>query len=91
MQVGWICQALAAIGMPYSPTIFFTSNGMGKIFFWVFAIFPWNPLTKAVLDMSAAAANTMQKGVLGFDGAAVVVGCTSNSRLRQNPNARSKA
>jgi hypothetical protein len=60
--VGWICQALATIGMPYSPTIFYTSNGMGKIFFWVFALFPWNPLTKAVLDMSAAAENPSKTG-----------------------------
>ena len=48
--------------MPYSPTIFYTKNGMGKAFFWIFALFPWNPLTKGVLDMSAAAANPGQHG-----------------------------
>lgn len=61
-QVGWVCQALVSIGMPYSPSIFYTSNGMGKAFFWIFALFPWNPLTKGVLDMSAAAENTIQHG-----------------------------
>lgn len=62
MQVGWVCQALASIGMPYSPTIFYTSNNMGRVFFWIFALFPWNPLTKGVLDMSAAATGTTQHG-----------------------------
>jgi hypothetical protein len=62
MQVGWVCQALASIGMPYSPTIYYTSNNMGRVFFWVFALFPWNPLTKGVLDMSAAATGTTQHG-----------------------------
>lgn len=62
MQVGWVCQALASIGMPYSPTIYYTSNNMGRVFFWIFALFPWNPLTKGVLDMSAAATGTTQHG-----------------------------
>lgn len=48
--------------MPFSPTIFYTKNGMGKAFFWIFALFPWNPLTKGVLDMSAAASNPSQHG-----------------------------
>lgn len=64
LQVGWICQALASIGMPYSPIIYYTSNNMGKVFFWIFAVFPWNPLTKGILDMSAAGMNPIQKGVL---------------------------
>jgi hypothetical protein len=35
---------------------------MGKVFFWIFALFPWNPLTKGVLDMSAAAADATRGG-----------------------------
>jgi hypothetical protein len=62
LQVGWVCQALASIGMPYSPTIYYTSNNMGRVFFWIFALFPWNPLTKGVLDMSAAASSATQQG-----------------------------
>jgi hypothetical protein len=50
--------------MPYSPIIYYTSNNMGKVFFWIFAVFPWNPLTKGILDMSAAGMNPIQKGVL---------------------------
>jgi hypothetical protein len=48
--------------MPYSPIIYYTSNNMGKVFFWIFAVFPWNPLTKGILDMSAAGMNPIQKG-----------------------------
>lgn len=62
LQVGWVCQALGCYGLPFSPSIFFTKNGMGKAFFWVFALFPWNPLTKGVLDMSAAASNPLRSG-----------------------------
>jgi hypothetical protein len=64
-----VCQALASIGMPYSPTIYYTSNNMGRVFFWIFALFPWNPLTKGVLDMSAAASSTTQQGECACCGA----------------------
>lgn len=62
LQVGWICQALGCYGLPFAPSIYFTKNGMGKVFFWIFAMFPWNPLTKGVLDMSAAAADATRGG-----------------------------
>jgi hypothetical protein len=62
LQVGWVCQALGCYGLPFSPSIYFTKNGMGKVFFWIFAMFPWNPLTKGVLDMSAAAADATRGG-----------------------------
>ncbi|WIA36227.1 hypothetical protein OEZ86_007561 [Tetradesmus obliquus] len=61
--VGWICQALGCYGLPFAPSIYFTKNGMGKVFFWIFAMFPWNPLTKGVLDMSAAAADATRGGL----------------------------
>ncbi|KAF6266062.1 hypothetical protein COO60DRAFT_1697444 [Scenedesmus sp. NREL 46B-D3] len=61
--VGWVCQALGCYGLPFSPSIYFTKNGMGKAFFWIFAMFPWNPLTKGVLDMSAAAADATRGGM----------------------------
>lgn len=72
-----MCQALASIGMPYSPAIYYTSNNMGKAFFWLFALFPWNPLTKGVLDMSAAAMNAGQQG----NHPAHCMMCTACSRL----------
>lgn len=62
LQAGWVCQALAAMGVPYAPNILYTPNGMGKVFFWIFVMFPWNPLTKGVLDMSAAASNSLHPG-----------------------------
>jgi hypothetical protein len=65
LQVGWICQALGCYGLPFSPSVYFTKNGMGKVFFWIFALFPWNPLTKGVLDMSAAAADATRGGEQG--------------------------
>ncbi|KAF8059445.1 ABCA9 [Scenedesmus sp. PABB004] len=61
--VGWVCQALGVMGLPFAPSIFYTSNGMGKAFFWIFALFPWNPLTKGVLDMSAAATHPVSPGL----------------------------
>lgn len=66
--------------MPYSPTIFYTNNGMGKVFFWVFALFPWNPLTKGVLDMSAASENPTERGR-----------CSSNAGVSLSPGTLQKA
>lgn len=66
-QAGWVCQALAALGVPYAPNMLYTPNGMGKVFFWIFVLFPWNPLTKGVLDMSAAANSSLHPGKHAWD------------------------
>eukprot|EP00775_Hariotina_reticulata_P004500 gene4500-4753_t len=61
--VGWMCQALAAFGLPYAPTLLYSPTGVGQGFFWVFAMLPWNPLTKGILDLAAAAANPHKQGL----------------------------
>lgn len=70
------------MGVPYAPNILYTANGMGKAFFWIFVMFPWNPLTKGVLDMSAAASSTLNPGKLAH-------GCLSGlAGFQENVTAR---
>lgn len=54
--VGWVFQTVIFIGqLPYSPSYYYsTTNPWGRVFFWVFNLFPWNPLTKGILDLNAA-------------------------------------
>jgi len=56
--VGWIFQGVQAfVRLPYSPYFYYsdTRRAAGRAFFWVFNLSPWNPLTKAVSDLMAAA------------------------------------
>jgi hypothetical protein len=34
-----------------------------QVFYWVFHLFPWNPLTKGVTDMAAATASPQDPGI----------------------------
>lgn len=41
--------------LPYTPATYYsTSNIWGRVFYWVFALYPWNPLTKGILDLNEA-------------------------------------
>lgn len=43
------------VRLPYTPSTYYsTSNKWGRVFFWVFALYPWNPLTKGILDLNEA-------------------------------------
>jgi ABC-type multidrug transport system ATPase subunit len=56
--VGWIFQGVQAfVRLPYSPYFYYsdTRRAAGRAFFWVFNLSPWNPLTKGVADLMAAA------------------------------------
>lgn len=52
MQVGWMFQTVVIFGVPYNTTMILTESG--KAFYWVFNFFPWDPLTKGVLDLASA-------------------------------------
>ena len=62
--IGWIFQTVqSAAGLPYSPQYYFsTTNVWGKVFYWVFHLFPWNPLTKGVVDLAAATSTDADPG-----------------------------
>lgn len=51
--VGWIFQTVVAFGVPYRPRYRFDGGG-GAIVYRIFNLLPWNPFTKAVLDLGAA-------------------------------------
>jgi len=53
-QIGWICQTVVVFGVPYDPDTFFAPSGVGKAFFWIFALLPWCPLSKSTMDLAAA-------------------------------------
>lgn len=53
-QVGWICQTVVIFGVPYDPETLFTPSGIGRAFFWIFALLPWCPLSKGTLDLASA-------------------------------------
>jgi hypothetical protein len=43
------------VRLPYTPATYYSStNKWGRVFFWVFALYPWNPLTKGILDLNEA-------------------------------------
>jgi hypothetical protein len=43
------------VRLPYTPATYFsTTNIWGRVFFWVFALYPWNALTKGILDLNEA-------------------------------------
>lgn len=54
--VGWIFQTVIFLAhLPYSPEYYYsTTNRWGRVFFWVFNLFPWNPLTKGIMDLNEA-------------------------------------
>lgn len=63
--VGWIFQT-TQIGaqLPYAPQYYYSkSNKYGRVFFWVFNLFPWNPLTKGIIDLGAATASASAPGL----------------------------
>jgi len=43
------------VKLPYTPSTYYsTTNKWGRVFFWVFSLYPWNPLTKGILDLNQA-------------------------------------
>uniref|UniRef100_A0A383W084 ABC transporter domain-containing protein n=1 Tax=Tetradesmus obliquus TaxID=3088 RepID=A0A383W084_TETOB len=54
--VGWVFQTVIFVArLPYrADTYYSETNVWGRVFFWVFALFPWNPLTKGILDFNEA-------------------------------------
>jgi hypothetical protein len=54
--VGWIFQTVIFVArLPYrADTYYSETNIWGRVFFWVFALFPWNPLTKGIMDFNEA-------------------------------------
>jgi hypothetical protein len=53
-QIGWICQTIIVFGVPYDPETYFAPSGVGHAFFWIFALLPWAPLSKATQDLASA-------------------------------------
>ncbi|KAI8472689.1 MAG: hypothetical protein J3K34DRAFT_204610 [Monoraphidium minutum] len=62
---GWIFQTVQiGASLPYSPTYYYSkTNVWGRVFFWVFNLFPWNPLTKGIVDLGAATAAASSPGL----------------------------
>lgn len=54
LQIGWICQTVVIFGVPYDPETYFAKSGVGVAFFWIFALLPWCPLSKATMDLATA-------------------------------------
>eukprot|EP00882_Tetradesmus_deserticola_P015418 GHRQ01016428.1.p1 GENE.GHRQ01016428.1~~GHRQ01016428.1.p1 ORF type:complete len:211 (+),score=89.67 GHRQ01016428.1:306-938(+) len=54
--VGWIFQSVIFVAqLPYrADTYYSETNVYGRVFFWVFSLFPWNPLTKGIVDFNEA-------------------------------------
>ncbi|KAF6264706.1 hypothetical protein COO60DRAFT_16234 [Scenedesmus sp. NREL 46B-D3] len=54
--VGWIFQTVIFVArLPYRADLYYSeTNVWGRVFFWVFSLFPWNPLTKGIMDFNEA-------------------------------------
>jgi hypothetical protein len=64
--VGWVFQTVQiGASLPYSPTYYYSKNkrAAGRAFFWIFNFFPWNPLTKGILDLGGATASSSSPGL----------------------------
>jgi hypothetical protein len=52
------------VKLPYTPSTYYSdTNIWGQVFFWVFAFFPWNPLTKGILDLNEATLASTDPGI----------------------------
>ena len=52
------------VKLPYTPATYYSdTNVWGQVFFWVFAFFPWNPLTKGILDLNEATLASTDPGI----------------------------
>lgn len=75
--VGWVFQTVIFVArLPYrADTYYSETNVWGRVFFWVFALFPWNPLTKGILDFNEATLAATDPGgcVCGGEGCMIVV------------------
>lgn len=45
---------MIVFGVPYDPETYFAPSGVGKTFFWIFALLPWCPLSKGTQDLASA-------------------------------------
>eukprot|EP00879_Flechtneria_rotunda_P030915 GHRR01033653.1.p1 GENE.GHRR01033653.1~~GHRR01033653.1.p1 ORF type:complete len:152 (-),score=14.16 GHRR01033653.1:36-491(-) len=74
--VGWVFQTVIFVAkLPYSPAFYYSSsNRWGRVFFWVFNLFPWDPLTKGISDFNEA---TLSPSDPGRDPARASVPCSS--------------
>eukprot|EP00878_Enallax_costatus_P039861 GHUV01045787.1.p1 GENE.GHUV01045787.1~~GHUV01045787.1.p1 ORF type:complete len:620 (+),score=148.94 GHUV01045787.1:439-2298(+) len=63
--VGWVFQTVQFIGqLPYFSSFYYsTTNRWGKVFFWIFNLFPWNPLTKGIMDFNEATLAAVDPGI----------------------------
>ena len=63
--VGWVFQTVQFVGqLPYSTEYYYSkTNPWGRVFFAVFNLFPWNPLTKGISDLAAATASETDPGL----------------------------
>ncbi|GBF88378.1 ABC transporter A family member protein [Raphidocelis subcapitata] len=62
--VGWVFQTVQiAAALPYHPDYYYSKNVYGRVFFWVFLLMPWNPLTKAIIDLGAATSSFESPGL----------------------------
>jgi hypothetical protein len=54
-------------GLPFTPSFFNDSNPRQQLYhrivYWLFALMPWNPLVKAILDMAAATNTDVHPGI----------------------------
>jgi hypothetical protein len=66
-QIGWICQTVVIFGVPYDPETYFAPSGVGVAFFWIFALLPWCPLSKATMDLAAATNTDKSPGVFQLE------------------------
>lgn len=64
-QIGWICQTIIVFGVPYDPETYFAPSGVGHAFFWIFALLPWAPLSKATQDLASATNSDKSPGTAG--------------------------
>jgi hypothetical protein len=63
LQIGWICQTVIVFGVPYDPETYFAPSGVGRTFFWIFALLPWCPLSKGTQDLAAATNSDKSPGM----------------------------
>eukprot|EP00879_Flechtneria_rotunda_P013739 GHRR01014351.1.p1 GENE.GHRR01014351.1~~GHRR01014351.1.p1 ORF type:complete len:558 (+),score=120.29 GHRR01014351.1:287-1960(+) len=63
--VGWVFQTVIFVAkLPYSPAFYYSSsNRWGRVFFWVFNLFPWDPLTKGISDFNEATLSPSDPGL----------------------------
>jgi hypothetical protein len=66
LQIGWICQTVVVFGVPYDPETYFAPSGVGRTFFWIFALLPWCPLSKGTQDLAAATNSDKSPGMVGM-------------------------